>query len=251
MKYSLKSSFARMVLILFFNILALTIVGRLVKLTGAWAYCSTFPVCLPSQPLGWLKQTHIFLVGIASILMFLVLRKAWREYRDQTVLLPLTTILGVMFFGQVLVGAMQVLQAYPPHLVFLHTLTTLALWVSLLLLVYTSGVLAVEGNGTAQLDRGQRLKDFLALAKPLIVGLLLITTYGGLVIGGKAWPSFSLTVWTLIGGAFAAGGSSALNQYIDRELDKNMQRTAKRPLADGRLTDAEGLAFGLALSLMS
>ena len=79
----------------------------------------------------------------------------------------------------------------------------------------------------------------------------MITTYGGLVIGGKAWPSFSLTIWTLIGGALAAGGSSALNQYIDRELDKNMQRTAKRPLADGRLTDAEGLAFGLGLSLIS
>jgi protoheme IX farnesyltransferase len=58
-------------------------------------------------------------------------------------------------------------------------------------------------------------------------------------------------MWTLIGGALAAGGSSALNQYIDRELDRHMQRTAKRPLADGRLTDAEGLAFGLGTSLVS
>jgi heme o synthase len=81
--------------------------------------------------------------------------------------------------------------------------------------------------------------------------LLLITTYGGLVIGAQAFPSLELTLWTLLGGALAAGGSSALNQYIDRELDKNMQRTAKRPLADGRLTDAEGLAFGLGLSLVS
>jgi protoheme IX farnesyltransferase len=85
----------------------------------------------------------------------------------------------------------------------------------------------------------------------LIVGLLLITTYGGLVIGAREWPSFSLTLWTLIGGALAAGGSSALNQYIDRELDKHMQRTAKRPLADSRLADAEGLSFGLGLSLVS
>jgi protoheme IX farnesyltransferase len=100
-------------------------------------------------------------------------------------------------------------------------------------------------------DRRQRRKDFVALSKPLIVGLLLITTYGGLVIGGKQWPSFSLTMWTLLGGALAASGSSALNQYIDRELDKNMVRTSKRPLADGRLTDAEGLAFGLGLSLVS
>ncbi len=251
MKYSLRSSFARMVLALFFVILALTIVGRTVTLTGAWAYCKGFPVCFPSQPLGWLKQTHIFLVGIASVLMFLVLRKAWREQRNQNVLLPLTTILGVMFYGQVLVGVMQIVQSYPAQLVFLHALTAIALWVSLLLLVYTSGVLAVEDKEVVNLNRWQRVKDFIALSKPLIVGLLLITTYGGLVIGGKAWPSFSLTLWTLLGGALAAGGSSALNQYIDRELDKQMQRTAKRPLADGRLTDAEGLAFGLALSLIS
>ena len=251
MKYSLNSSFARLVLLLFVVVLTLTIVGRVVTVTGAWAYCNGFPFCMPGHPLGWLKQAHISLVGVASVLMFFVLRKAWREYRAQKVLLPLTTILGVMFFGQAMVGAMQVVRGFPPHLIFLHTLTTIALWVSLLLLVYTSGVLAGDSENVQVLDRGQRRKDFLALSKPLIVGLLLITTYGGLVIGGKAWPSFSLTVWTLIGGAFAAGGSSALNQYIDRELDNNMQRTAKRPLADGRLTDAEGLAFGLGLSLVS
>lgn len=251
MKYSLKSSFGRLVLLLFVVVLALTIVGRTVVLTGAIAYCDGFPFCVPDHPFGWFKQLHIALAGIAAILMYLVLRKAWRELRTHKVLLPLTTILGVMFFGQALVGAMQVTQGYPPHLVFLHTLTTVALWVSLLLLVYTSGVLAVEDKGAESQDRRQRIKDFIALTKPLIVGLLLITTYGGLVIGGKAWPSFSLTIWTLIGGALAAGGSSALNQYIDRELDKHMQRTAKRPLADGRLRDAEGLAYGLGLSLTS
>jgi len=251
MKYSLKSSFARLVLVLFFAVLALTIVGRIVAVTGAWAYCNGFPFCDPTRLLGWLKQLHILFVGVAAILMFFVLRKAWREQRNQNVLLPLTTILGVMFFGQALVGAMQVTQSYPPHLVFLHTLTTVALWVSLLLLVYTSGVLAVDHKKVVSLNKRQRVKDFIALSKPLIVGLLLITTYGGLVIGGKAWPSFSLTMWTLIGGALAAGGSSALNQYIDRELDRHMQRTAKRPLADGRLTDAEGLAFGLGMSLVS
>ena len=251
MKYSLKSSFSRWVLVLFFVVMALTIVGRFVVVTGAIAYCNGFPFCTPTHPLGWLKQAHIFLVGVASVLMFYVFRQAWREQRHENVVLPLTTILGVMFFGQALVGAMQVTQSYPPHLVLLHTLTTIALWISLLLLVYTSGVIAVDNKNIMVLDRRQRLRDFIALSKPLIVGLLLITTYGGLVIGGKAWPSFSLTVWTLIGGALAAGGSSALNQYIDRELDKNMQRTAKRPLADGRLTNAEGLAFGMGLSLIS
>src|SRR4030095_7405400 len=107
----------------------------------------------PENSIGWLKLTHILLVGIASVLMLIVFRKAWREQRDQRVLLPLTTILAVMFFGQALVGAMQVTQSFPPHLVFLHTLTTVALWVSLLLLVYTSGVISVDRRETFNLNK--------------------------------------------------------------------------------------------------
>lgn len=251
MKYSLKSSFSRWVLALFFTVLALTILGRAVAATGAIAFCDGFPFCVPIHPLGWLKVAHIFSVGVASLLMVIVFRKAWREQRAHIVILPLTTILAVMFFGQAVVGAMQVTQTYPPHLVFLHQLTTISLWVSLILLTYISGLLPAGPGSVAPVDRRQRAKDFWSLTKPLIVGLLLITTYGGLVIGWQGWPPFALTMWTLLGGALAAGGSSALNQYIDRELDRHMQRTAKRPLADGRLTDAEGLAFGIGLSLIS
>jgi len=251
MKYSLQSSFSKHVFGLFFAVIALTIAGRIVTLTTAEAYCSGWPICVPTAPIGWMTNVHMALVGIASVLMLFVFRKAWREQREQRIILPLTTILAVMFFGQALVGAMQITQPNTWHLIFLHRLTIWALWISLLLLVYASGVLVKSESTSFVFDRRQRVKDFFALSKPLIVGLLLITTYGGLVIGGKQWPSFSLTLWTLLGGALAAGGSSALNQYIDRELDKNMQRTAKRPLADGRLTDAEGLAFGLGLSLVS
>lgn len=251
MRFSLQSSFAKYVFVLFVAVLALTVAGRVVSLTGAEAYCRGWPICTPTAPAGWMKIAHIFSVGLASLLMVAVFRKAWREQREQRVILPLTTMLAVMFFGQAMIGAVQISATNMGHLVFLHRLTTYALWVALLLLVYTSGTLIKGESEPFDSNRRQRIKDFFALSKPLIVGLLLITTYGGLVIGGKEWPSFSLTLWTLLGGALAAGGSSALNQYIDRELDKNMKRTAKRPMADGRLTHAEGLAFGLGLSLVS
>ena len=251
MKYSLRSSFAKYVFVLFLAILALTVAGRIVTVTNAWALCPGTFICTPIAPLGWLKLAHTSIVGVASLLMLAVFRKAWREQRNHRIILPLTTILTVMFFGQAMVGAVQVSQAYAEHLVVLHKLTSIALWVSLMFLVYASGTLVTEEVKPVAVNGRQRAKDFFALTKPLIVGLLLITTYGGLVIGGKAFPSFSLTMLTLVGGALAAGGSSALNQYIDRELDKQMQRTAKRPLADGRLTNAEGLAFGLGLSLVS
>jgi len=251
MKYSLRSSFSRLVLELFAVVFLLTIVGRIVTVTGAWAFCTGLPVCLPSGPLGYLKLAHLGLVGVASVFMVLVLRKAWREQRYQNLLLPLTTVTSVLFFGQAFIGAIQVTRGFPLHLVVLHTLTAVALWISLGMLVFASGVLGKDVEIKYQFELRQRVKDFFVLSKPLIVALLLVTTYAGLVAGSKAWPSASLTFWTLLGGTFAAAGSSALNQYIDRELDKNMQRTAKRPLADERLTAAEGLSYGLALCLIS
>ena len=251
MNYSLKTSFARRALVLLFSVFVLTVVGRLVTITNAALFCSGFPVCIPTAPLGYLKLIHLALVGLASIAMYSVWRKAWREQRHHAVLLPLTTVTGVTFLGQALIGAIVVTHEFPTHLVVLHTLTAVALWISLAMLVFISGLLKEDGVADYQFDWRQRVKDFFILSKPIIVLLLLVTTYGGLVAGGKAWPSASLTFWTLFGGALAAAGSSALNQYIDRELDKNMQRTSKRPLADGRLTAPEGLSYGLALCLVS
>jgi len=251
MKYSLQSSFARWTLALFIVVLLLTVVGRIVTITGAWALCLGWPVCIPSAPLGWLKLLHIALVGVASLMMLWILRKAWREQRDQPLIHPLTTVTAVLFFGQAFVGAIEVIRSYPFHLVVLHALTAVALWLSLAALTFVSGTQARDPVEIPQLNFRQRVKDFFALSKPLIVLLLLVTTYGGLVAGAKAWPFASLAFWTLFGGALAAGGSSALNQFIDRELDKNMQRTSRRPLAEGRLTAAEGLSYGLALCLAS
>lgn len=251
MKHSMKTSFARRAVMLLLAVFVLTVVGRLVTLTGAAAFCIGWPLCTPTEVLGYLKLIHLVLVGMASVAMISVWRKAWREQRHHASLLPLTTVTGILFFGQAFVGAIEVTRNYPVHLVVLHTLTAVSLWIALGALVFVSGALQEDGIADYQFGWRQRAKDFFILSKPLIVTLLLVTTYGGLVAGGKAWPSASLALWTLLGGALAAGGSSALNQYIDRELDKNMQRTSKRPLADGRLTPAEGLSYGLALCLLS
>ena len=81
------------------------------------------------------------------------------------------------------------------------------------------------------LQAWRRFKDFIVLSKPIIVLLLLVTTYAGMVVGGKQLPGAGLTFWTLLGGGLAAAGASALNQYIDRETDKAMQRTQTSPAA--------------------
>lgn len=251
MKFSLSSAFARLTLFVVVTIFLVTLGGRLVTLSGATEACTGWPLCQPQGTLGWMQLFHRVSVGFASVLMFYLLYRAWRDVRDHRVLLPLATLTVMLFFAQVFVGAMETTRGFPVYLMVLHDLTVVALWGSLLGLALASGFLARETVAFPPLDLGQRARDFLTLTKPIVVLLLLVTTYAGLVVGGRAWPSFSLTFWTLLGGFMAAGGSSALNQYIDRDLDKNMQRTSKRPLAAGRMTPAEGLAFGLALSVLS
>jgi protoheme IX farnesyltransferase len=251
MKHFLQTSFARFTFVLLIAILFSTILGNITSSTDAKLFCDGAILCLPTQLIGYIKLLHVLLVGMSFIVLAMVWRKAWREQKHHQVLLPLTTITTILFLGQSFIGAIQAIRGYPLHLTVLHSLTAIALWISLLLLVYFASTLKEDGKVEIRFGFGQRVKDFWILSKPLIVALLLVTTYGGLVMGGKAFPSASLTFWTLFGGALAAAGSSALNQYIDRDLDKNMQRTAKRPLADARLTPAEGLSYGLALCLIS
>lgn len=250
MKYLLKTSFSRSALLLLASILVLTIAGAAAKMTGAAVACAPWAICSSAALPRALDVIHICFAVLAGSLLAWLFIKSWREHRSNYLLLPLTTVTAVLFMGQAFVGAIQVLRGFPLHLVVLHSLTAISLWISLVALVVTSGF---PTNARKETARGgkPRAADFLALTKPWIVALLLVTTLGGLVVGGKAWPSIGLAFWTLLGGALAAGGSSALNQYIDRELDQNMQRTARRPLPAGRLTPAEGLSFGLGLCLVS
>ncbi len=251
MKYSFASSFTRLAWWVLSSVLLLTIAGRYMTLNVASGVCTGFPFCNPVRFSDWLALIHPALAVISTILFLALFLKAWREQRDDLILLPLTTVSFILFLGQILVGAMQVRLNFPVHLVILHTLSAVLLWISLAALVWSSGLLARDGKTFPMETLRQRAGDFVILSKPWIVALLLLTTLGGLVAGGKAWPAPALALWTMVGGALAAGGSSALNQYIDRELDKNMQRTARRPLAAGRMTAPEGLSYGLALCLMS
>lgn len=245
-----QNSFFRLTLFVLTAVALLTLGGRLVTLTGGDT-CQGWPLCLPQEISGWIGLFHRLTVGLAMALMIVLLRRAWREQRDHRLLLPWATLTVVLFFAQVFVGAILSTRGFPPYLVRMHAFTTIVLWIALFGLVVLSGLYARETVTFPPFDLRQRALDFLALTKPVVAALLLVTTFAGMVMGGRAWPSFSLTFWTLLGGFLAAGGSSALNQYIDRDLDKFMQRTAKRPLPAGRMTPAEGLAFGLALLVIS
>lgn len=244
------TSFAKLSLLTLIAVFLQTLGGRLVMGADPSA-CAGWPLCLPLGAAGAAQLFHRLSAGLTAFLMLTLLFEAWRLHRDHRRILPWTMTAVTLFFSQIFVGALQVERNFALFYQILHALTALAVFAALLGVTLMAGRYARDTVAFPPLDLPQRLKDFLTLTKPVIVLLLLVTTFAGMVAGGKAWPSFSLTFFTLLGGALAAGGSGAINQYIDRDLDKNMQRTAKRPLAAGRMTPAEGLAFGLALCIAS
>lgn len=95
------------------------------------------------------------------------------------------------------------------------------------------------------------LRIYLELAKLRIVLLLLFTTLTAMVIAAGGVPELSILLPTLVGGALAAAGSSAVNQYIDRDMDAKMSRTARRPIPSGRIRPVNALVFGVSLIVAS
>jgi protoheme IX farnesyltransferase len=94
----------------------------------------------------------------------------------------------------------------------------------------------------------RRIADYIALTKPRVVAMVLVTTFVGYYLGAAGAMDPRLALNLLIGAAMAAGGTLALNQYFERDLDALMERTRRRPLPAARLRPIEGLVFGLLLA---
>src|SRR5688500_17238501 len=92
---------------------------------------------------------------------------------------------------------------------------------------------------------------FVALTKPRIIELLLITTIPVMFLAAEGVPAPWLVLATGVGGYLSAGGANALNMYVDRDIDALMHRTESRPLVTGIVSPREGLVFGLSLTVIS
>jgi len=97
----------------------------------------------------------------------------------------------------------------------------------------------------------RRIGAYVALTKPRIIELLLITTVPTMVVAQQGMPSVWLIVATVLGGTFAAGGANAINMYVDRDIDALMERTKSRPLVTGELTPRAALTFAIGLEVVA
>ena len=95
------------------------------------------------------------------------------------------------------------------------------------------------------------VRDYVALTKPRIISLLLVTTVATMVVATPEGLALSAVLWTMLGGYLAAGGAGAINHYLDRERDARMARTRARPLVAGRIEPRHGLIFGIVLGALA
>jgi protoheme IX farnesyltransferase len=97
----------------------------------------------------------------------------------------------------------------------------------------------------------RKLRAYVALTKPRIIELLLVTTAPVMILAQRGIPNLWLVLATLVGGALSAGSAGAFNCYIDRDIDRVMKRTSKRPLVTGELSDREALVFSWVIGAAS
>src|SRR3984893_1106382 len=238
--------------------------GSLVVGSGASGSCSAWPLCGGGFSPAFDGYPAIQLLhrglgapgGLLIIVSLLALLNRYREERAVRATVALT--LAALAF-QVAVGAAVVTLHLPAALRGLHLALASAVWAGMVILAVMVRRLAPD---PASRQRGTEMDvvrrptrdvvlDYVSLAKPRIIPLLLITALGGMMMAQRGWPSTGLVILTLMGGALAAAGAGAINCWIDRDIDGEMLRTRRRPLPDGRIAPGHALLFGIVLGLMA
>jgi protoheme IX farnesyltransferase len=190
-------------------------------------------------------------------------------------ILTLATIAAVLFPIQAVVGGLQILTDLSGWSQTLHLALGAVIWADLVGLVAVSyfeartapadvvsrDVGSAEEPGEPSTTTRPSAKDsvraYVALTKPRIIELLLVTTVPAMVLATRFVPGVQLghwawlTVWTLVGGTLAAGSANAINCYLDRDIDELMTRTRRRPLPAHQVDPQRAVVFGLALGAIS
>jgi len=236
--------------------------GSLVVGSGASGACNAWPLCGGGFSFAFdgspsIQLLHRGIAGIIGLLIVFSMLTVLRRHRDEPAVRATVALTLAALTFQVAVGAAVVTLHLPAALRGLHLALAGAVWVGTVVLAVIADRLPPVGK-PVDLPRDVRAArrsarevalDYVSLAKPRIIPLLLITALGGMMMARRGWPSTGLVVLTLLGGAMAAAGAAAINCWIDRDLDRAMTRTRHRPLPDGRIAPSHALLFGIGLGL--
>jgi heme o synthase len=260
---------------------ALLLFGAQVTATGASLIFPDWPLfngqlvpVLSSDPaIAGLQTAHFLHRFVAAVVGLVVVGVAWACWRavraaaaGQSVLAIVGTA-AALYGVQLIVGALQIWTTLAPWAVALHLALGAAIWALLAggaFVAYfqarTADATAVDAGASAPSKPAPEappasLRDqvgaYVALTKPRIIELLLVTTVPAMVLAARGIPSPVLVWWTLVGGSLAAGAANAINCYFDRDIDELMTRTRRRPLPAHTVAPENALIFGLALGVVA
>ena len=265
------------------TVFALLLFGSHVTATSQWYVFPDWPLMNGSlfPPLTEGTSAHVlhrWIAIVVGLIVAAVAVVAWRTQRDNRPVLRLALVAGLLFPIQAVVGGLQILTGLSGWTQTLHVALGAVIWATLAALVFVSyyearvapargpsgapGSTESDGGGGDEAGalpqtRSDSLRAYIALTKPRIIELLLVTTVPAMVLATRAVPGIQvghwawLTVWTLVGGALAAGSANAINCYLDRDIDELMTRTRRRPLPAHQVDPERAVVFGLALGVVS
>jgi protoheme IX farnesyltransferase len=228
---------------------ALMLTGAYVRGADAATACGSWPLCsgesaFGADPSQVVHMIHRYAVGAVGVLVTLAAVAAWRAPGRHPALRPLAALTVAIFAIQVAIGAANPLTRFAGWALGAHPAAASLLWCALVALA------AVQWRSAA--PEGMRAaRDVVALTKPAIMSLLLLTALGGMFLAAQGVPPFGVLLAVLVGGACASGGASALNHYFDRDLDELMRRTRRRPLPAHRVSTRFAIALGVALNAVA
>ncbi len=217
---------------------------------------------------------HRWVAAVVGLIVAVVAVVAWRTRRDRPTLARVALVAAGLYAIQVVVGGLQVLTGLSGWSQTLHLglgAVIFALYVGLAVTSFyeartarvgtgrgaESGLDVSGGDGLATHTTRDSIRAYIALTKPRIIELLLVTTVPAMVLAtrwvpGLDWGDWGrLVVWTLIGGTLAAGSANAINCYLDRDIDGLMTRTRRRPLPAHQVEPERAVVFGIVLGVIS
>jgi protoheme IX farnesyltransferase len=214
---------------------------------------------------------HRWVAIVVGLIVEAVALIGWRTQRSNPTIARLAAFVAIAFPVQALIGGLQVLTQLAAWTVTLHLALGALIWGAMVALAFVSYYEArttIPGpGGGRRLEEGavapppatvrDTIRAYVALTKPRIIELLLVTTVPAMVLATRAVPGIRfgewswLVVWTLVGGALAAGSANAINCYLDRDIDELMNRTRRRPLPAHEVPPENAVVFGIVLGVFA
>src|SRR5436190_13894280 len=223
----------------------LLLTGAYLRGAGATTACLGWPLCgaNPWSGAPLIAMLHRYVAAVVGVLVLAACVQAWRHRREVPGLGAAALTTAAIFIAQVAIGAANPLTGFSPWAAGAHPAAASLLWCS------TVALAALAWRPAS--GQGALVRDLVALTKPAIMSLLLVTALGGMFLAAGGVPPFGILAATLVGGAAASGGAASLNHYFDRDLAERMRRTRHRPVPAHRVSGRVAVVWGLALNVLA